>query len=186
MILFAHVPVPAARHVRHDRLPVLGRHRRLGHQRSRSPGPGTSSNFVFWIGIGHAGTLISAILFLFRQNWRTVDQPLRRSDDDLRGHLRRHLPGHPRRPRLAAPTACSRSRTRWACGRIPQPAALGRVRGLTYFTVSLLFWYIGLIPDLATLRDRATSQGPQVRLRHLRPRLARLATATGSTTRRPT
>ena len=39
------------------------------------------TNFVFWVGIGHAGTLISAILFLFRQKWRTVDQPLRRSDD---------------------------------------------------------------------------------------------------------
>ena len=47
------------------------------------------TNFVFWIGIGHAGTLISAILFLFRQRWRTVGQPLGRGDDDLRRDVRR-------------------------------------------------------------------------------------------------
>ena len=49
-------------------------------------------NFVFWVGIGHAGTLISAILLLFRQEWRTSDQPLRGGDDDLRGDVRGHLP----------------------------------------------------------------------------------------------
>ena len=75
------------------------------------------TNFVFWVGIGHAGTLISAILFLFRQKWRTSHQPLRGGDDDLRGHVRRHLPRHPRRARLGGCTGSSRSRTRRRCGR---------------------------------------------------------------------
>ena len=49
------------------------------------------TNFVFWIGIGHAGTLISAILFLFRQKWRTVGQSIGRGDDAVRRDVRRHL-----------------------------------------------------------------------------------------------
>ena len=55
----------------------------------------------------------------------------------------------------------------------------------TYFTVSVLFWYVGLVPDLATLRDRAKSRVAQIPLRHLRARLARRRTATGATTRWP-
>ena len=47
------------------------------------------TNFVFWVGIGHAGTLISAILFLFRQKWRTSINRVGRGDDDLRRHVRR-------------------------------------------------------------------------------------------------
>ena len=58
------------------------------------------TNFVWWIGIGHAGTFISAILLLFQQKWRTVDQPLRRGDDALRGHAGRALPAPPPRPPL--------------------------------------------------------------------------------------
>ena len=53
----------------------------------------------------------------------------------------------------------------------------------TYFTVSLLFWYLGLIPDLATLRDARQEHASADRLRHLRARLARLGDATGTTTR---
>ena len=56
----------------------------------------------------------------------------------------------------------------------------------TYFTVSVLFWYIGLVPDLATLRDRATSKIRKFVLRPVRPRLARLRTATGSHYEGPT
>jgi hypothetical protein len=61
-----------------------------------------------------------------------------------------------------SPTGCSRTRTRWALAAVPQPADLGRVRGLDLRTVSLLFWYVGLIPDLATLRDRARARGRRV------------------------
>ncbi len=56
----------------------------------------------------------------------------------------------------------------------------------TYATVSLLFWYTGMVPDLATLRDRARGRVRQVDLRLPRPGLARSATATGTATRRPT
>ncbi len=70
------------------------------------------TNFVWWIGIGHAGTLISAVLFLFRQKWRTAINRVRRGDDDLRRHLRAPLPRHPRRSRRGSPITCSRSRTR--------------------------------------------------------------------------
>ena len=56
------------------------------------------TNFVFWIGIGHAGTLISAILFLLRQKWRSLlDQPFRGSDDAVCGDLRGDFPRHSRR-----------------------------------------------------------------------------------------
>jgi hypothetical protein len=72
------------------------------------------TNFVFWVGIGHAGTLISAILFLFRQKWR---------------HLRRSLPRHPRGPRLAGLLALPDSQPDGDVAAVPQPAALGRVRG---------------------------------------------------------
>ena len=61
-------------------------------------------NFVWWIGIGHAGTLISAILLLLRQDWRTVDQPLRRGHDALRRRLRRLVPAAASRPPVVSPT----------------------------------------------------------------------------------
>ena len=60
------------------------------------------TNFVFWVGIGHAGTLISAILFLFRQKWRTSINRSAEAMTHLRRHLRPALPGHPRRPRWLA------------------------------------------------------------------------------------
>ena len=86
------------------------------------------TNFVFWIGIGHAGTLISAILFLFRQKWRTEHQPLRRGDDHLRGGLRRHFPGDPRGPGLGDLLARAVSEPDVAVAELPQPAAVGRFR----------------------------------------------------------
>ncbi len=88
-----------------------------------------------------------------------------------------HLPGHPRRAGRGSPTGWCRCPNQMAhLAELPQPAAVGRVRGVsTYVTVSLLFWYVGLIPDLATLRDRATTRMRADRLRHLRARLARLA-----------
>ena len=114
-------------------------------------------NFVWWIGIGHAGTLISAILLLFKQTLAQLDQPLRRGDDDLRRRLRRHVPADPRRPSVAGVTGCSRipnTMNVWPQFRSPLMWDVFAVS--TYATISVVFWYIGMIPDFGTLRDRAT------------------------------
>ncbi len=89
------------------------------------------TNFVFWIGIGHAGTLISAILFLFRQKLAHLHQPLRRGDDPVRRGLRRHLPAVPHRPSLARHLlAVPRTEPGPAhLAELPQPADVGRLRG---------------------------------------------------------
>jgi Ni/Fe-hydrogenase subunit HybB-like protein len=114
------------------------------------------TNFVWWIGIGHAGTLISAILLLFRQGWRTG---VNRAAEAM----------------TIFAVICAGQFPIWHMGRVwmaffvlPYPNTRGPVwvnfnspllwdvfAISTYFTVSLLFWYSGLIPDLATLRDRA-------------------------------
>src|SRR3954469_576353 len=114
------------------------------------------TNFVWWIGIGHAGTLISAILLLFRQGWRTG---VNRAAEAM----------------TIFAVMCAGQFPIWHMGRVwmaffvlPYPntrgplwvnfnsALLWDVFAIsTYFTVSLLFWYSGLLPDLATLRDRA-------------------------------
>jgi Ni/Fe-hydrogenase subunit HybB-like protein len=114
------------------------------------------TNFVWWIGIGHAGTLISAILLLFRQGWRTG---VNRAAEAM----------------TIFAVICAGQFPIWHMGRVwlaffvlPYPntrgvlwpnfnsALLWDVFAIsTYFTVSLLFWYSGLLPDLATLRDRA-------------------------------
>ncbi len=122
-------------------------------------------NFVFWVGIGHAGTLISAILFLFRQNWRTEHQPLRRGDDDLRRDLRGDLSGDSRGPGWLAYWLAPypNQMSMWPNFRSPLLWDVFAVS--TYATVSLLFWYMGMIPDLATLRDRATTKLRQFCLR---------------------
>jgi Ni/Fe-hydrogenase subunit HybB-like protein len=115
------------------------------------------TNFVWWVGIGHAGTLISAILLLFRQKWRTS---INRAAEAMTifavlcaatfiiAHMGRPWVGH------------------WV---LPLPNAYGSLWQnfnsalmwdvfaiSTYFTVSLVFWYVGLIPDFATIRERAT------------------------------
>ncbi len=119
-------------------------------------------NFVWWIGIGHAGTLISAILLLFRQQWRTS---INRFAEAM----------------TLFAVACAALFPILHLGRpwffywlIPYPNVMGiwpQFRSpliwdffavSTYGTVSLLFWYIGLIPDMATLRDRATRTLPRV------------------------
>src|SRR5574338_1025113 len=114
------------------------------------------TNFVWWIGIGHAGTLISAILLLFRQGWRTG---VNRAAEAM----------------TIFAVICAGQFPIWHMGRVwdaffvlPYPNTRGPLwvnfnspllwdvfAISTYFTVSLLFWYSGLIPDLATLRDRA-------------------------------
>ena len=75
------------------------------------------TNFVFWVGIGHAGTLISAILLLFRQKWRTSINRAAEAMTLFAVMCALTYPGHPRRAASGSPTGCSRSRTRWASGR---------------------------------------------------------------------
>src|SRR5881628_810296 len=116
------------------------------------------TNFVFWIGIGHAGTLISAILFLLRQRWRTS---INRAAEAMTIfavicaglfpliHIGRVWYGW---WLLPVPNANSI----WPQFRSPLLWDVFAVS--TYFTVSLLFWYMGLIPDLATMRDRAKTK----------------------------
>jgi Ni/Fe-hydrogenase subunit HybB-like protein len=114
------------------------------------------TNFVWWVGIGHAGTLISAILLLFRQGWRTG---VNRAAEAM----------------TIFAVMCAGQFPIWHMGRVwmaffvlPYPNTRGALWPnfnspllwdvfaiSTYFTVSLLFWYCGLLPDLATVRDRA-------------------------------
>lgn len=112
-------------------------------------------NFVWWIGIGHAGTLISAILLLWHQGWRTS--------------INRFAEAMTLFAVVCAATyvASHVGRHQYAYWLFPVPNTMGlwpQFRSplewdvfavSTYATVSLLFWYVGLIPDLATLRDRA-------------------------------
>ncbi len=112
-------------------------------------------NFVFWVGIGHAGTLISAVLFLLRQRWRTSINRFAEAMTIFAVICALLFPTiHVGRvwllywvlplPNQMAMWPNFRSPLLW------DTFAVG-----TYFTCSLLFWYVGLIPDLATLRDRA-------------------------------
>ncbi len=115
------------------------------------------TNFVFWVGIGHAGTLISAILYLFRQKWRTSINRFAEAMTIFAVICALLFPGiHVGRVWLAYYLfPLPNQMAMWPQFRSPllwDVFAVG-----TYFTVSLLFWYIGMIPDLATLRDRAKS-----------------------------
>lgn len=124
-------------------------------------------NFVFWVGIGHAGTLISAILFLFRQRWRTS---INRSAEAM----------------TLFAVMCALIFPTFHVGRVwviywtlpipnqmdmwPQfksPLLWDVFAVTSYFIVSLLFWYVGLIPDLATIRDRAVRAGKTLRAKIL-------------------
>ena len=115
-------------------------------------------NFVFWVGIGHAGTLISAILFLFRQKWRTSINRFAEAMTIFAVICAGLFPGiHVGRIWLAYWLfPIPNQMDMWPQFRSPllwDVFAVG-----TYFTVSLLFWYVGMIPDLATMRDRATTK----------------------------
>jgi molybdopterin-containing oxidoreductase family membrane subunit len=116
------------------------------------------TNFVWWVGIGHAGTLISAVLLLFRQKWRTS---INRAAEAM----------------TIFAVFCAGSfilmhmgRTWLAHWALPLPNTYGSLwvnfnsplvwdvfAISTYLSVSLVFWFIGMVPDLATIRDRATS-----------------------------
>ena len=118
------------------------------------------TNFVFWIGIGHAGTLISAILFLFRQKWRTS---INRSAEAMT--LFAVLCAlifpliHMGRPWFGAVWFLPYPNMRgplWVNFRSPLLWDMFAIS--TYFTISAVFWFVGLVPDLATVRDRATTR----------------------------
>jgi Ni/Fe-hydrogenase subunit HybB-like protein len=115
------------------------------------------TNFVWWVGIGHAGTLISAILLLFRQKWRTS---INRAAEAMTifavlcaasfilAHMGRPWVGYwP----LPLPNAFG---SLWV--NFNSPLVWDVFAISTYLSVSSVFWYIGMIPDLATIRDRAT------------------------------
>src|SRR5215211_204420 len=113
-------------------------------------------NFVWWIGIGHAGTLISAILLLFRQQWRTSINRFAEAMTIFAVMCAGMFPLlHVGRPWLAYwLLPYPNTMAMWPQFRSPLEWDVFAVS--TYATVSILFWYVGLIPDLATLRDRAT------------------------------
>lgn len=116
------------------------------------------TNFVWWIGIGHAGTFISAILLLFRQKWRTS---INRSAEAMTLiavacagffpliHMGRLVLGF-----FIFPYPNTRSL--WV--NFHSPLLWDVFAITTYFLVSLVFWYVGLIPDLGTVRDKATTK----------------------------
>ena len=113
------------------------------------------TNFVWWIGIGHAGTLISAVLFLFRQKWRTGINRAAEAMTIFAVICALMFPGiHVGRPWLAYYMfPLPNQMAIWPNFKSPLIWDLFAVS--TYFTVSTMFWYVGLIPDLALLRDRA-------------------------------
>lgn len=116
-------------------------------------------NFVFWIGIGHAGTLISAVLHLFRQEWRTgINRAAEAMTIFAVMVAASSLIVHVGRPWLGFwlfPYPNERGPL-WVNFR--SPLIWDTFAVSTYFSISLVFWYIGLIPDIATVRDRTTNK----------------------------
>jgi Ni/Fe-hydrogenase subunit HybB-like protein len=115
--------------------------------------------FVFWIGIGHAGTLISAILFLFRQKWRTSVARTAEAMTVFAVMTAGLFPLlHTGRPWLdfwLLPYPNQRGPL-WVNFRSPLLWDVFAVS--TYATVSIVFWYVGMVPDFATIRDRAKTK----------------------------
>jgi molybdopterin-containing oxidoreductase family membrane subunit len=116
------------------------------------------TNFVFWVGIGHAGTLISAVLFLFRQRWRNSINRTAEAMTIFAVMCAGIFPLiHTGRPWLAFwLVPYPNHRLLWVNFRSPLIWDVFAVS--TYLTISLLFWYQGLIPDLATVRDAARNK----------------------------
>jgi Ni/Fe-hydrogenase subunit HybB-like protein len=115
-------------------------------------------NFVFWVGIGHAGTLISAILLLFRARWRNAISRFAEAMTIFAVICATIFPLiHVGRPWVAFWLApYPNQRGIWPNFRSPLLWDVFAVN--TYFLVSLLFWYIGLVPDLASMRNRAVNK----------------------------
>ena len=120
------------------------------------------ANFVWWIGIGHAGTFISAILLLLRQKWRTSINRFAEAMTLFAAGIAGIFPIlHLGRPWffywLVPYPNVMELWPQWRSALVWDIFAIS-----TYLIVSLVFWYIGLVPDLATLRDRAKSRAKQV------------------------
>ncbi len=115
-------------------------------------------NFVFWVGIGHAGTLISAILFLLRQKWRNGIARFAEGMTIFAVMTAGIFPAiHVGRPWLAGYLfPYPNQHSLWP--NFNSPLLWDVFAVSTYFTVSFVFWYVGLIPDFAVLRDRATTK----------------------------
>ena len=120
------------------------------------------TNFVWWVGIGHAGTFISAILLLVRQKWRTSINRFAEAMTIFAVTMAGLMPIlHLGRPwffywLMPYPDVMNL----WPQWRSPLVWDIFAIA--TYIIVSILFWYMGLLPDLATLRDRASSQGQRL------------------------
>ncbi len=116
------------------------------------------TNFVWWVGIGHAGTLISAILLLFRQRWRMSINRAAEAMTIFAVICALQFPLlHMGRPWIGAIWALPLPNTYGSLWVNFNSPLLWDVFAIsTYFSVSLVFWYIGLIPDFASIRDRAT------------------------------
>src|SRR6266446_3557540 len=113
-------------------------------------------NFVWWIGIGHAGTLISAILLLFKQTWRTSINRFAEGMTIFAVMQAGLFPLiHTGRPWLAFYWLFPYPNSMGVWPQFRSPLIWDVFAVSTYFTVSFLFWGIGLIPDFATLRDSA-------------------------------
>ncbi|MTI33285.1 NrfD/PsrC family molybdoenzyme membrane anchor subunit [Xanthovirga aplysinae] len=115
------------------------------------------TNFVWWVGIGHAGTLISAVLLLFRQKWRTSINRAAEAMTIFAVICAALFPVlHMGRPWLGFYWALPLPNTFGSLWVNFNSPLLWDVFAIsTYFSVSLVFWYIGLVPDFATIRDRA-------------------------------
>ena len=120
------------------------------------------ANFVWWVGIGHAGTFISAVLLLLRQHWRTSINRFAEAMTIFAVAMAGLLPIlHLGRPwffywLMPYPNVMNL----WPQWRSPLVWDIFAIS--TYIIVSILFWYMGLLPDLATLRDRARTRGKQI------------------------
>jgi Ni/Fe-hydrogenase subunit HybB-like protein len=115
------------------------------------------TNFVWWVGIGHAGTLISAVLLLFRQKWRMAINRASEAMTIFAVICAAQFPIlHMGRPWLGAYWALPLPNTFGSLWVNFNSPLLWDVFAIsTYFSVSLVFWYLGLVPDFATIRDRA-------------------------------
>jgi len=114
------------------------------------------TDFVWWVGIGHAGTLISAVLLLFRQNWRNS---INRSAEAMTIFAvicaATYVVAHMGRPWLAYWIFPLPNQFGSLWVNFNSPLVWDAFAISTYFTVSLVFWYCGLLPDIASVRDRA-------------------------------
>jgi len=115
-------------------------------------------NFVWWIGIGHAGTLISAILLLLQQKWRTSINRFAEAMTLFAVICALIFPLiHTGRPWFAAYWLLPYPSVNGIWPQFKSPLVWDVFAVSTYFTISLLFWFLGLIPDLASLRDSSKS-----------------------------